>query len=80
MRARVLAEEHLCRWCGQPVDKTLPGSHPMGPVADHLIERVAGGDPLDRANLGLMHRTCNQAKENERRRRIGPSMRVSRSW
>ena len=77
-RAAVLAEEYLCRRCGLPVDKTLPGTDRWGPVVDHCHEITHGGHPLDRANLGLMHRTCNQDKENDRRRR--PRTNPSRDW
>lgn len=82
MKARVRAEETHCAWCGQPVDQTLDGNHPDGPVVDHLREITEGGDPLDRENLALMHRRCNGDKEGRRsseaaaRRRLNPG----RDW
>lgn len=82
MKARVRAEETHCAWCGQPVDTTIDGNHPDGPVIDHLREITDGGDPLDRENLALMHRRCNGDKEARRsseaaaRRRLNPG----RDW
>lgn len=63
----MLAEETHCAWCANPVDKTLSGQHPDGPVVDHVVEITHGGQPLDRANLQLMHRRCNGEKEARRR-------------
>lgn len=36
--------------------------HPMGPVVDEDLPRSRGGSPLDRSNVALMHRDCNQRK------------------
>lgn len=80
MKARVRAEETHCAWCGELVDKNLSGKHPDGPVIDHVIELTHGGDPLDRANLQLMHRRCNGEKEARRRAtRLGKVKRLPRT-
>lgn len=59
MRRRVLAEETHCVLCNQPVDLTLPGTHPDGPTAHHLTARAHGGDGT-RANYRLAHKLCNE--------------------
>jgi len=62
LRARVVHDEDECALCGEPVDKDLPYPHPGSPVVDHLIPLARGGPEYDRANLALMHRSCNRAK------------------
>lgn len=47
-----------CAWCGHLVDKTLPGTHPLGPTANHRHLLALGGDEL-RGDLDLMHMRCN---------------------
>lgn len=68
----------ICAWCHQPVNRQLPGTHPDGPTVDHTWEITDGGPRTDPANLRLMHRRCNEAKERERRRR--PPGNTSRPW
>jgi 5-methylcytosine-specific restriction endonuclease McrA len=72
----------ICAWCHRPVDRTLPGTHPWGPTADHIIELDRGGPERDPANLQLMHRRCNNAKEAARRRRGngGGGLNPGRRW
>lgn len=60
IRARVITEETHCIRCGQPVDRTLPGTHPDGPTADHIVPRAHGGQNT-RSNYGLAHLHCNLA-------------------
>lgn len=63
---QVLAEEDHCWICGQPVDKDLRGTiHPLAPEIDEIIPVSAGGDPLDRANVHLAHRICNERRGNK---------------
>lgn len=77
-RAQVIADsDGICSWCGKPVDLTLSGNHPWGPVVDHGLELTEGGDLLDN-RLTLMHRKHNEDKEIERRKRrreLNPSRR-----
>ncbi|MEV3852744.1 HNH endonuclease [Streptomyces sp. NPDC050095] len=47
-RARVLAEEPMCRWCG-----TQPSTH-----VDHIVARARGGDDR-RENLCGSCEPCN---------------------
>lgn len=61
-RAAVLARESMCYLCGKPVDKSLPGSSPMGPTVDHTEARAAGGSLYDASNLHLAHQICNSKK------------------
>lgn len=61
-RAAVLARESVCYLCGAPVDKSLPGSSPMGPTVDHMVARASGGSLYDPSNLHLTHQICNSRK------------------
>lgn len=63
-RTRVLAEETHCALCRRQVDTTLPHGLPTSPEVDENIPVSRGGSPIDRANLALMHRACNQWKSN----------------
>lgn len=65
----------VCVLCGGHVDKTLPGTHRMGPTIDHRIPRSRGGPLLDPNNCGLAHQHCNAARRNDP---IG--MITSRNW
>ena len=88
LRKRVIAEEDLCCRCGRPVNKTLPGTHPHGPTADHIIELDRWPDGLlERSNLRLAHRLCNttagavygEQKRKQGRRTIN-KRKQSRKW
>lgn len=59
VRRRVLAEEHDCWICEQPVDKTLKTPHPDSPEVDEVVPVKDGGSPFDRSNCRLSHRRCN---------------------
>ena len=64
-RAIVLATRPaICAYCGQPIDLTLPGTHPDGPTVDHLIPVSRGGTDTP-SNLAPMHQRCNAAKRND---------------
>ena len=56
-------DEWTCGWCAGPVDRTLNGSHAMGPTLDHILPRSLGGSD-DMENLRLLHRRCNVARSN----------------
>ena len=60
LRRRVLAEEDACWICGRPVDKSLPAGDPMAPELDEVVPVSLGGSPVDRANVRLAHRVCNE--------------------
>jgi hypothetical protein len=62
LRARVLATEDMCALCDQPVDKGIPQPDPRAPVLDEDIPVSRGGSPYQRANVHLMHRSCNRWK------------------
>lgn len=63
-RAEVLNREEVCYLCGQPVDKSLPGSSLAGPQVDHVQARSTGGSLFGASNLHLVHAICNQRKGN----------------
>ena len=65
LRAQVMREEDVCYICGRPVDKSLPGTAPMGPQVDHIVARSEGGAVFERSNLHLVHSRCNQRKKNK---------------
>jgi hypothetical protein len=47
--------------CGEPIDITLPATHPMSFTADHPIAVVNGGH-LVKQELSPFHRRCNASK------------------
>lgn len=65
LRAQVMREENVCYVCGRQVDKSLPGTAPMGPQVDHIVARSEGGAVFERSNLHLVHSRCNQRKKNK---------------
>lgn len=80
-----------CAWCGGWVDKQLPGTHPMGPTANHVQLLALGGSEMHGA-LELMHNRCNvqhahaamtAARGGTRRpraNRTSTTPRTSRQW
>lgn len=86
VEARVRAEETHCHLCGGKVDKTLPAGMPSSPEVDEIIPVSLGGDPLDRDNCRLAHKSCNARRGNmtvaEFRRRYIRSQPLvtSRAW
>lgn len=63
-RKRILATQDVCGICGQPVNKSLPATHPLGPVIDHIVPIKHGGHPSDIDNLQLAHNFCNRRKSD----------------
>lgn len=50
-----------CGICGNPIDYTLPHTHPMSYVVDHIHPYSRGGpDTLE--NKQAAHRSCNLKK------------------
>ena len=78
VRAKVLREEDVCWLCGELVDKALKTPHPMSPEVDEVIPVRDGGDPLDRRNCRLAHRSCNVGR-NRKTPRAAPLV-TTRSW
>lgn len=59
LRALVLATyPPVCRICGDPIDVSLPASHPMGPSVGHVVPRSKGGGN-ELSNLRPEHLSCN---------------------
>lgn len=84
--ARVLAEERFCHLCLTVVDKTLPAHLPGSPEVDEVIPVSRGGDPFDRSNCRLSHKSCNARRGNmsvaefhRRYLRLQPLV-TSRAW
>lgn len=81
LRRRVLAEEDVCWICGRPVDKSLPAGDPMAPELDEVVPVSLGGSPVERANVRLAHRVCNERRGNGvRRGRSAGDSPASRDW
>lgn len=67
---QVLAEEHRCYLCGHPVDTSgrVPTNDDWAPTVDHVIPPdwavflYGQSLALERANLRLAHRYCNNRK------------------
>ena len=45
--------------------------HPMRAEIDEIIPRAKGGSPLERSNLQLTHRKCNNAKSDKLMHQLG---------
>ena len=82
IRKWLLSTQDTCALCGKPIDKTLKTPHPMSPEVDEIIPLSKGGSPVDRDNVQLVHRICNQRKGNKMERRSIPSspLPTSRDW
>lgn len=65
IRRWLLATQDVCAICGKPIDKTLKTPHPMSPEVDEILPYSKGGSPIDRNNVQLVHRICNQRKGNK---------------
>ncbi|WP_185715040.1 hypothetical protein [Gulosibacter macacae] len=70
----MIAGEHGPRCAKPECAGCVP--HPMRGEVDEDLPRARGGSPLERANVALMHRSCNQEKgtrtiEEELARRAG---------
>lgn len=79
LRARVLRNQDVCKWCGEWVDKALPPLDPMAPQVDHILAVAKGGAEYEYHNLQLLHRRCNREKwhrEIPTNERLG----ASRDW
>ena len=62
LKRRLAVTEHCCWLCGKPLDFSLPRFHPEAVEIDEEIPVSKGGNPLDRKNCHLVHRSCNLAK------------------
>lgn len=63
IRRALMAEEHDCWLCLEPLDFDIADpNHPDFVVIDEAIPVALGGDPLDRRNCHLVHRKCNARK------------------
>ena len=65
LRKQVLREESFCWLCGEEVDVKLQAGLPQSPEVDEILPISLGGSPIDRANVRLAHRLCNQKRGNK---------------
>jgi 5-methylcytosine-specific restriction endonuclease McrA len=79
LRANIVANHPPCWLCGQPIDYSLPGTHPDGFSVDHVkgyaTHRHLAEEPT---NLAAAHLHCNQSR-GTRAPRPGVTA-TSRSW
>lgn len=62
IRAWLLHTQDTCALCGKRIDKSLKTPHPMSAEVDEILPVSKGGSPIDRSNVQLVHRSCNQRK------------------
>lgn len=82
IRRWLLATQDVCALCGRPIDKTLKTPHPMSAEVDEIIPISKGGSPIDRDNVQLVHRICNQRKSNKigHKKALNMPLPHSREW
>lgn len=64
LRLRVKAMGLPCAICGQPIDYSLPATHPLSYELDEIVPVSLGGSELDPSNVQPAHRICNERKGN----------------
>lgn len=63
-RAAIARTKPPCHICGEPIDYTLPWTHPRAYVVDHIIPLARGGsDTL--SNCAAAHKDCNRLKADK---------------
>lgn len=79
-RHRVRRLGKPCCICGQPIDYTLPASHPMSFTLEHKVsQKMAPELAFDPANHDAAHRSCNSKKGTTNGEHLRPLPR-SREW
>lgn len=57
---------HICAWCGYPIDMQLRSPHPLSWSCDHVVPRaeLAADDPRQWhiSNAQELHRRCNSSR------------------
>lgn len=51
----------VCFVCSNPIDFSLPTSHPEGQSVEHVVPQLRGGSG-EPSNLALSHRVCNETR------------------
>lgn len=57
---RLRANNNTCWLCGNPIDTTLPYTHPLSWTADHVHPIGMGGDV--HGEIKPAHRSCNSKR------------------
>lgn len=78
LRAAVEAQGLPCHLCGQPIDLTLPHTHPLSFTADHITPLATGGHL--HGTLAPAHRTCNSARGKRRLPSQVTKPRTTKHW
>jgi 5-methylcytosine-specific restriction endonuclease McrA len=72
-RAYVFATKGgVCVVCGEFIDMFLPGTHPDGPMLEHIVPVSRGGHPTDISNLAVSHNRCGLRKGNKLQSEMRP--------
>lgn len=67
-----------CHLCGNPIDLTLPSTHPLSFTADHL-DAIANGGHLY-GQIAPAHRRCNSRRQNRRLPTQIKKPKTTRAW
>lgn len=78
LRRAVETQGLHCHLCGNPIDLTLPPTHPMSFTADHL-DAIANGGSLY-GSLAPAHRRCNSRRQNRRLPAQIKKPKTTRAW
>lgn len=78
LRRAVEAQGLPCHLCDNPIDLTLPSTHPMSFTADHL-DAIANGGSLY-GSLAPAHRRCNSRRQNRRLPNQIKKPKTTRAW
>lgn len=84
LRDSLRAQRGPCGICGGPIDYDAPWWRPESFSVDHIVPLVAGGAPLDRANVRAAHARCNRLRTYGAVELAGPApaggLQTSRAW
>lgn len=78
-RKEIAKDEPDCGICFEPIDYTLPHTHPRSFVVDHIIPFVMSQDDTV-ANKQAAHRDCNRDKSDKLAAPQAEVFVTSRTW
>lgn len=78
LRRAVETQGLPCHLCGNPIDLTLPSTHPLSFTADHLNAIANGGNLY--GPIAPAHRRCNSRRQNRRLPTQIKKPKTTRAW